>query len=192
LDLAEQSRRALLSVVEDQKSVAAALRESEARFRAVAAYTPDHVFMQDRELRYQLVVNPQLGLTEADMLGKTDGDLLSPADAEKLIAIKRQVLETGLPIRLEVPVQNLNGETEFFEGAYVPKLDAANQTDGLIGYFRNVTERKRAEGERDGCCASEQTAHATADKAREQLTQILERIKDGHRVIWIASGAIPS
>ncbi len=100
LDLAEQSRRALLSVVKIRNRVAAALRESEARFRLLLAYTPDHVFMQDRELRYQLVVNPQLGLTEADMLGKTDGNLLSPADAEKLIAIKRQVLETGLPIRL--------------------------------------------------------------------------------------------
>jgi len=53
-----------------------ALWESEERFRAVAASTPDHILMQDLDLRYQLVINPQLGLTEADMLGKTDYDFL--------------------------------------------------------------------------------------------------------------------
>ena len=53
-----------------------ALRKSEERFHAIAANTPDHILMQDRDLRYQLVINPQLGLTETDMLGKTDYDIL--------------------------------------------------------------------------------------------------------------------
>ncbi len=122
-----------------------ALRESEARFRAIAAHTPDHIVMQDRDLRYQWVVNPQLGLTEADMIGKTEQDFLGKEDAEKLTAIKRKVLERGKPARLEMPLRNSWGETEFFEGSYIPKFDAMGKADGLIGYFRNITERKRAE-----------------------------------------------
>ena len=57
--------------------------------------------MQDRELRYQLVINPQLGLTETDMLGKTDYDILELRDADKLTATKRKVLETGESVSFE-------------------------------------------------------------------------------------------
>jgi len=122
-----------------------ALRESEERFHAVTTHTPDHILMQDKALRYQLVINPQLGLSEADMLGRTDHDILIPADAEKLTAIKRRVLETGRSFSVETSVVNKKGEFEFFEGAYVPKMDPAGRPEGLIGYFRNVTERKKTE-----------------------------------------------
>src|SRR5208337_2477809 len=60
-----------------------ALKESEERFHAIAANTPDHILVQDSELRYQLVINPQIGLTETDMLGKTDYDILELRDADK-------------------------------------------------------------------------------------------------------------
>lgn len=122
-----------------------ALRESEERFHAVATHTPDHILMQDGQLRYQLVINPQLGLSEADMLGRTDSDILSAEDAEKLTAIKRRVLETGNPYSLETSVASKHGEVGFFEGAYVPRMDSAGRAEGIIGYFRNVTERKRIE-----------------------------------------------
>jgi PAS domain S-box-containing protein len=122
-----------------------ALRESETRFRAIGSNTPDHIIMQDRELRYGLVINPQLGLTEAVMIGKTDRDFLKHEDAEKLTTIKREVIETGKPVRLETSLQNPKGEIEYFEGSYIPKFDATGQVDGLLGYFRNVTERKHLE-----------------------------------------------
>ena len=124
-----------------------ALRASEERFRAIATQTPDHILMQDRDLRYQLVINPQLGLTEADMLGKTDYDFLELRDADKLTATKRKVLETGESVSLESSLRNSRGETEFFEGAYVPKFGPTGQAEGIIGYFRNTTERKQFEEE---------------------------------------------
>jgi PAS domain S-box-containing protein len=132
-------------VIEERKRAEAELRESEERFRAIAANTPDHIVVQDRDLRYELVVNPQLGLTEAVMLGKTDVEILGPEDGAKLTAIKQGVLATGEPLSLEVPLPNAKGETEYFDGSYIPRRDAEGRIDGLIGYFRNVTERKRAE-----------------------------------------------
>ena len=122
-----------------------ALRESEARFKAIASNTPDHILMQDRELRYTFVVNPQLGLTEQDMLGKTDYDFLPKEEADRLTQVKRQVLETGKAVHLETSLISKAGEAEFFDGSYVPRFDAQGQVEGLIGYFRNVTDRKRAE-----------------------------------------------
>jgi PAS domain S-box-containing protein len=138
----------LLSVihdVSDRVRVEADLRESEARLRAIAANTPDHVLMQDMDLRYTLIINPQLGLTEADYLGRTDADILEPEDAERLTAIKRRVVETGERVDLEVPLVNLEGKREIFSGAYVPVFDADGEPNGLVGYFRNVTAHREAE-----------------------------------------------
>jgi PAS domain S-box-containing protein len=123
----------------------AARLESEERFRAITTNTPDHILIQNRDLRYLFVVNPQLGLTEADMIGRTDFDFLEKEDAEYLTAIKKKVLETGKPYYLEIPLLNLKGETEYFEGSYIPKYDSIGNINGLIGYFHNVTERIQSE-----------------------------------------------
>jgi PAS domain S-box-containing protein len=131
--------------ITERKRAEDALRASEARFKVIASSTPDHILVQDRDLKYTLVVNPQLGLTEQDMIGKTDRDFLTREDAEKLTRIKQQVLETGDSVHVEAPLTTAEGELQFFSGAYVPKHDASGQIDGLIGYFRNVTENKRAE-----------------------------------------------
>ncbi len=131
--------------ITERKRMEDALRESEERFRVIASSTPDHLIVQDRDLRYTLVINPQMGLTERDMLGKTDHEFLSKEDATKLTQVKRQVLQTGSPAHLETSLISARGELEFFDGTYVPKFNAQNQVDGLIGYFRNVTERKHME-----------------------------------------------
>jgi PAS domain S-box-containing protein len=121
------------------------LRESEERFRIIASSSPDHLIVQDRELRYTFVLNPQLGLSEQDMLGKTDADILPEDDAAHLTALKRQVLDTAQAIHLEKSLISRTGEREFFDGSLVPKFDARGNVDGIIGYFRNVTDRERAE-----------------------------------------------
>lgn len=123
----------------------AALRESEERFRIITTSTPDHLIVQDCDLRYMLVINPQLGLTVQQMVGKRDQDILERSDAEELTRLKRKVLSSGRPLHVEMPATSKTGDLEYFEGEYVPKRNAAGKVDGVIGYFRNVTERKRAE-----------------------------------------------
>jgi PAS domain S-box-containing protein len=121
------------------------LKTSEEKFRIITSSTPDHIIVQDMELKYTLVVNPQLGLTEKDMIGKTDYDLISRDDAEKLMEIKREVLHSKKPYYLETSLQNKANETEYFSGSFIPLFDRNNLMNGLIGYFRNVTKEKQVE-----------------------------------------------
>ena len=151
--------------VTERKRVEEALRESEARFKVIASSTPDHLLVQNRELKYVFVINPQLGLREGDMIGRTDYDFLTKEDADNLTRIKKQVLETGVPAHVEVPLAPRKGEQEFFDGSYVPKFNEEGQIDGLIGYFRNVTERRRAEAEREELLQREEAARAEAEAA---------------------------
>ncbi|HEX7540874.1 MAG TPA: PAS domain S-box protein, partial [Anaerolineales bacterium] len=133
--------------ITERKRAEEELHDSEERFKAIASNTPDHILMQDRQLRYIFVANPQLGLTEKDMLGKTDYDFLSKVDADKLTQIKTRVLESGKSMNVETSLISLAGEIEYFDGTYTPKFDSGGQVEGLIGYFRNVTERKKSEAQ---------------------------------------------
>ena len=144
LELSETNFQ-LQKEIDERQKAEEALRQSEQRFRVITSSTPDHIVVQDRELRYTLVVNPQLGLTQADMLGKTDFDFLQPDEAARLTEAKKRVLETGRPLHYWTSLISRTGKEEFFDGTYIPKFDAQGQVDELIGYFRNVTEQKQAE-----------------------------------------------
>ena len=123
------------------------MQESEQKFRIIATNTPDHILVQDTALRYTRVINPQSGLTEDEMIGRTDYDILSKEDVDNVVKIKKQVLRTGKPVNLEPPLVSRNGETNYFEGSYIPKFDGSGNIDGIIGYFRNITDRKSTEQE---------------------------------------------
>jgi PAS domain S-box-containing protein len=122
-----------------------ALLQSEEKFRLIATNTPDHVLIQDTDLRYRFVLNPQLGLTEVDMIGKTDFELISEIEARHISEIKNRVLRTGKPEYVNIPLVNAKGETEYFEGVYLSKHNRDSEIDGIIGYIRNVTEKRRME-----------------------------------------------
>jgi len=131
--------------ITDRKRVEEKLRKSEEQNKAIVTSTPDHIIVNDRALRYTLVVNPELGLSEEAMLGKTDYDILSKEEADQLTKVKTEVLETGKSLKFETSLISASGKEEFFEGSFIPLFDANPEPVGLIGYFRNVTERRRAE-----------------------------------------------
>jgi PAS domain S-box-containing protein len=131
--------------ITERRKTEEAIRVNEEKFRAIALNTPDHILIQDADLKYIMVINPQLGLTENDMLGKTDYDILTRNDAKKLTEIKRRVIESGIPDNLMLPIVALDGSVQFFEGSYIPRRNLQGITDGVIGYFRNVTNHYKME-----------------------------------------------
>jgi len=135
----------LSSDITERKNTELTKSESEEKFRIIATNTPDHILIQDSDLRYVSIINPQLGLTEKEMIGKTDYDFLSHEDAKNLTKIKKKVLKTGNPEQVQAPLIAKDGSIQYFDGTYIPKRNTQGKVDGLIGYFRNVTESKLIE-----------------------------------------------
>jgi hypothetical protein len=83
------------------------------------------------------------------MIGKTDADFgfIDPETLERFTTIKRTLLETQKPFHFQASIPNSQKELEYFDGTYVPLLDRNRQLNGLIGYFRNVSQTKRFEDE---------------------------------------------
>jgi len=135
----------LTATYAETKDLLDALSRSETRFRIITAGSPDQILVQDRDLRFTFVLNPQFGLTEKDMLGKTEYDVLAKEDADRLSAIKKQVMESGESIHLELPLVSRDGKTEYLDGSYVPTRAVDGTVNGIVGYFRNVTETRRME-----------------------------------------------
>ncbi|MGB7787658.1 PAS domain S-box protein [Methanoregula sp.] len=159
--------------ITERRQAEEALRVSLEKFRIIATNTPDHILVQDSDLRYTQVINPQMGLTEQDMIGKTDYDILPREEADNLTEIKRHVLESGTAVNNEIPLVNARGEMNFFDGSYVPKRNAAGEIDGLIGYFKNVTDTKYA---------NEKIVAALAEK-EILIREIHHRVKNNLQII---------
>ncbi|MCP4143452.1 MAG: PAS domain S-box protein [Chloroflexi bacterium] len=176
----------LVNDITERKQWEKQLHHNEARFKAIAANTPDHIVMHDSELRYTMVINPQLGLTEEDMLGKTDHDFLLKEEADILIEAKKKVMESSEPMHFETSLVSQAGEPEFFSGTFMPTFDEQSQPNGLIGYFRNKTESKQAE---EKLKASEKRFRALFEQVGDYCMILDPNTEDGIPVILDANEA---
>ena len=122
-------------------------KQNEELWKIISKLTADNIFVQDINLKYQSVLNPQRGYPEQEIIGKTDYELATKADADKLYKIKRKVLKTGVSVEVNIPMASNTGEMEYFSGTYIPRLDEQGHVDGLIGCFKNITENVRLENE---------------------------------------------
>ncbi|YAF97274.1 MAG: PAS domain S-box protein [Nodularia sp. CChRGM 3473] len=120
------------------------LKLSEERFRLALSSSDILVFEQDRDLRYQWVHHPQSVNAPEKILGKSDDEIHSASVAEKLTAIKRRTLDSGVSSREEVCL-TIHGQVCYFDLLVEPIKDQKNNIQGIICAALNITERKQVE-----------------------------------------------
>lgn len=133
---------AIVRDVSARKQSEAVLRLSEQRFRVAIKSADMTVFHQDRELRYQWIYNPPLGLRPVDILGKTDRELFPDTP---LPTLKQRVLDTGESLHEEIRFLS-NGEERYFDLVLEPLLEDGKVV-GISGAAVDITSRKRIEQE---------------------------------------------
>src|SRR5205085_8201083 len=113
-----------------RKEMEARLQEYEVRFRLALQNSPVVVFNQDRALRYTWINSPVLAWAEQDYIGRTDTEILGAADGERLTAIKRAVLETGVGTRAETAV-TFSGQVHHYALNVAPIRNATGAVQGM-------------------------------------------------------------
>ncbi len=122
------------------------LRESEERLSLMVAHCPNTVFYQNGDLRYIWIINPPAPFTEEQVVGKTDFDLFDKDEARQLTEHKKKILETGVGTRGEFHLV-LDGVEYYYDAVYEPSKDSEGHIVGVLGYVRDITERKRTDEE---------------------------------------------
>ena len=144
------TQRALEEDIQRRRDTEAALHASEGRLQAILDYSPALIFIKDLDGRY-LLVNRQyertIGRARAQIVGRRDSDLFPPDVAELMMANDRQVLDSDKPLEFEeiavLPDRTMNALVHKF-----PLKDARGLTYALGGIVTDVTQRKKADDER--------------------------------------------
>lgn len=156
--------------ISERKKAEEALKKSQAMLATVLNSIPQSVFWKDRDsvfLGCNEVFARTVGLTTPDQIvGKTDFELSCPREhAEGYRADDQEVIKNNrAKYHIIEPVQQADGTRLWVDCTKVPLTDENNNVHGVLGVYEDITERMRAEHERD--------LHAQRLEALTQLGQM--------------------
>lgn len=131
--------------ITDARRAQEALSLATERFKLALTGSQIVVFQQDLSLRYTWIHNPAPGFTPAQVLGQDDAGICErPEDAQRLHALKRKVIDSGVGERQEVNLR-FNGVDHDYDMRVEPLRDTGRRISGIICVAVDITDRKRAE-----------------------------------------------
>jgi PAS domain S-box-containing protein len=150
LQLAEKSRRALLGVLEDEQHATANLRESEQRFREMAASIDEVFWMTDTAKARILYVSPAYekiwGRRCEELYAAPDtwAQAIIPEDRDRVLAAAVAKQSTG-EYREEYRILRPDKSTRWILDRAFPVRDAAGKVCRIVGVAVDITDQKKLE-----------------------------------------------
>jgi len=125
------------------------LRDSEARYRALADHSTDIIMNLDLDGRIRFV-SPSIrqlgGFTPAALIGTNASAMIAPDHLESAAAAHRAALAAGgEPVRVEYQAITATGERRWFETHTRAVMDDGGRVDGVISTIRDIEARKALE-----------------------------------------------
>ncbi len=169
-------------------------------FQALLDSSPDYIFFKDRESRFiktnKAHARLLLGLADPEeAVGKTDFDLYPgrEEDAQRFYEEEQEIMNTGqASVRREWQVPSTaTGEIVWLAEHKLPLKDETGEIVGLIGFGRDVTERKQAELDRERLTLQLQTAAEVGRVAtgildpQELIQQIVDLIRERFDLYYV-------
>jgi two-component system, cell cycle sensor histidine kinase and response regulator CckA len=149
----DEKNRLLAAEVEERRQTEIALRESEARFRAIVGAVPVVIyeFRQNRAGRSFSFVGEKIielaGLPAATMLADADSffDLIHPEDRAATLAASDLAVATGSRLSIEFRILKPGGETRWILASSLPQ-QVGTASEGIwCGCLEDITDRKQAD-----------------------------------------------
>ncbi len=134
--------------ITERRRAEEALRESEARFRALADGTPVPIWTTDVTGRAYFINRAYcefFGTSQVEITTKGWQPLIHPDDAPAYVGAYMASLSGRTPFRAEARARRADGEWRWIESVGQPRLDANGRLMAMGGSTSDVTERKRAE-----------------------------------------------
>ena len=186
LDHAERSRRAMLSMLEDQKRAEFALRESERKLRLVTDNIQDMIWLMDLDQK-STWISPSVikvrGFSEEEFATLRPEQSLTGQSLARVNELMSQLTpelladpEAKISVDTELEVYRKDGTTIWTENIVSLLRDEAGRPMGFLGVGRDITSRRLAEQAKD---ASE-----------EQYRRLFEAAKDGILILGADNGEI--
>ncbi|XP_043696183.1 histidine kinase 5-like [Telopea speciosissima] len=96
---------------------------------------------QDKDMRYRFIYNHFPSLHEEDIIGKTDMEIFSGAGVKEAQDFKREVLESGIPIKREYTFDTELFGTKTFLMYVEPVFSKAGETIGVNYMGMDITDQ---------------------------------------------------
>ena len=147
--------KGIIGAVQDVTSAKLAeekLKETLLQQSAILNGIPDTAWLKDKDSRY-IAVNEQFaktcGMKIKDVIGSTDFEIWQKEFAERYRANDLEVMQTAQRIHMEEPQLDGSGREYWVETIKSPIMNTAGEVIGTVGIAREITERKKAEIERE-------------------------------------------
>ena len=163
-------------VIDDLMESSAKLYAERSTLRTIIDSLPDVMYVKDREGRF-VVANHALaqllGVASPDaLIGKTDFELFPRELAAAYDADERAIIESGVPLfNKEEPVLHADGTTHWVITTKVPLRDPQGRAIGMVGRGQDITDRRRADAERQQL--QEELIQAQAAALQELSTPLI-------------------
>ena len=132
-------------IVEHQKTQQR-LREGTSLLQSFFDTSPDLIFHRDLDQRFvscNKAMEKISGKTEAQLIGLVPQDIYPVEYAQAVTLRHHKVVKTHLEQIHETWLQYPNGRMAYFEIRALPLFNSQNECVGLIGFGRDITERKK-------------------------------------------------
>jgi PAS domain S-box-containing protein len=137
--------------IAQRKRAEEALQASQQQLQAILDNAPGAIYLKDRNGRY-LLINRQFevlfNITKEQVAGKTDYDLFAKDMADAFRANDQKVLDIQAALNFEEEASLDDGLHTYISNKF-PLCDPAGVPYAICGISTDITQRKRAEQERD-------------------------------------------
>jgi PAS domain S-box-containing protein len=138
--------------ISSQKKVELALEKRERIYKTILRTSPDAIMMFDAEddlIFSNMRATEILGISRVDLLGRNFISLVAFVDREKALELRNKVRQKDIVHDYQLSIDRYNNEKVPIEISISSIKDNAENLEGSLAVFRDITKRKKAEEDRE-------------------------------------------
>ncbi|OWY66439.1 hypothetical protein B7486_36570 [cyanobacterium TDX16] len=156
------------------KQTQTSLSQREAELSLITNTVPALIAYVDLEQRYRFVNRSYerwFNHPATEICGRHVRQVLGEAAYDKIRPYVEQAL-AGQAVKYESQVPYQDGGVRYIEAVYIPQFDIQGHVEGFVSLVTDISDRKRAELERDRLLQQEQAARQLAELSIQRVYQL--------------------